>query len=95
MGGWRSLTLLLPANQSSVVCVFIDNSGLEVIVVDVDEGCALIRVRPNRKRLPKSYLTAKLGYKRDFLGHEASLLQLSTIAVCGVAPAYQNGLDLT
>ena len=50
-------------------------------MVDVDEGCAMIRVRPNRYMLADSYLTMDLDYKKDFLGHETSMLRLSTIPV--------------
>ena len=66
-----------------------------MIVVDVDEGCALIRVRTNTNQLPESFLTKELSYKRDFIGHENDLLQLSTIPVCDLDVSFAcRGLPL-
>lgn len=55
--------------------------GIEVIVVDIEDGCGLVRVRSNRKLLPARFLSMPLDYRQHLYGNEVTLLQLSTIPV--------------
>lgn len=60
-----------------------------MIVVDIDEGCALIRKLPNRQPLlpPSRYLGQGSGewpvldYEVDFMDQEPSLLRLRNVRV--------------
>jgi hypothetical protein len=62
---------------------------MDMIVVDIDEGCALIRKLPNRQPLlpPSRYLGKGNGewpvldYEVDFMDQEVALLRVKTVAV--------------
>jgi hypothetical protein len=52
-----------------------------VAVVDIDEGCGLVRVVENRRPIPALFETLDLNYSLHFDGHQTDMLQLKTIRV--------------